>query len=72
MYCISCGEKGTHWPKHNPKACSMKCLAYRSLGEYSAGGNGYYCPDCGGDIDSDHCDISGSRLESSWDEREQE
>jgi len=69
MYCISCGKKGVHWPKHDPEACSMRCLAWRVLGEFQGGGDGFYCPDCGLDINSDHCGMSGSRLESSWEER---
>ena len=48
MYCISCGKKGVHWPKHEPKLCSMRGGAYRLLGEYSASPDGFYCPDCGG------------------------
>ena len=55
MYCISCGKKEVHWPKHKPEACSMRCLAWRVLGEYHAGGDGYYCTDCGEWTDSDHC-----------------
>ena len=54
-YCISCGKKGVRWPKHDPIACSMTCLADRTLGHYSAGGGGFYCVDCGEDTDSDHC-----------------
>ena len=47
MYCISCGKKGVYWPKHNPEACSMRCLAWRVLGEYGGGGDGFFCPVCG-------------------------
>jgi hypothetical protein len=57
MYCIGCGKKGVHWPKNNPEACSMRCLAIRALAEYSAGGDGFHCPDCGLRGDDQHCEL---------------
>jgi hypothetical protein len=55
-YCIACGKQGVRWPTYNPVACSMTCLAIRALGEYSASGDGFHCPDCGEYMDSDHCE----------------
>ena len=55
MYCIGCGKRGVHWPKNNPQACSMHCMAIRSLAEYSASGYGFFCPDCGLEYESIHC-----------------
>ena len=56
-YCISCGKKTVQWPRGTPQACSMRCLAIRVLAEYSASGDGFYCPNCGLDIDSEHCEL---------------
>ena len=51
-YCISCGKKTVQWPRGRPSACSMRCLAMRVIGEYSAGGDGFRCTDWGEWADS--------------------
>ena len=65
-HCISCGKKTVQWPRGNPQACSMRCLALRVLAEYSRthgwqcdmpGGDGFHCPDCGLHGDDQHCEF---------------
>jgi hypothetical protein len=68
-YCISCGKQGTHWPKGRPVACTMRCAATRTLGQYSASSDGFYCPDCGEPAESLHCGASDEVAETvsvSW------
>jgi len=49
MFCVGCGKKGVRWPKDEPIACTMRCLAeaWLHLSEASGGNDGEYCFHCG-------------------------
>jgi hypothetical protein len=52
MYCIGCGKRGVYWPKYEPIACTMRCIATRWLLIKDAAGfaEGEHCGDCGEQI----------------------
>jgi hypothetical protein len=58
-YCASCGTRKSLSKITFFLFCTMKCAAIKTVAEYSASPDGFYCTGCGEPTDNHTCEPNG-------------